>query len=445
MYNKLLKLFIVIYGLTAIILFASEPDSLILTNDAWVEVDSILIRGNDITEDFVILRELTFKPGDAVNGKTLAFNRERIYSLGLFNFVEVYAIQNGSEIHIVIEVEESWYIYPIPFINIRNKNLERTSYGINLLYRNFRGRNETIQAVASFGYDQFYLLSYYNPLFIESENITLLTSLLYQTPLNKSLKAAVIRGDDFDYTVTFGSVTIGKRINQFNELLGTAGYSYIEAPSGKVEGIMASNTNIDRTLVLGGAYVYDTRDLKQFPNNGIFSKIEIMHKGLIDNKIDYNLLALDFREYRPVFDEITSKWRFAYTHTFGKFIPLYDQAFFGFADFIRGHYNDRREGHNSIRTSIEAAVPIIKEWNFSIDLPLLPKKLTSARIGLHFNLFFDAGVTYNNNENISIKQFDSGWGAGFTLLFLPYNAVRFEYALDEFGNGEFLFGTGFSF
>ena len=445
MYYKPITLFIILYSFASVIIAFSEPDSLILTDETWVKIDSITIRGNDITEDFVILRELTFKPDDEVNGKMLSFNRERIYSLGLFNFVRVFAVQSGTKIKVVIDVEESWYIYPIPFVNIRNKDLDRTSYGMSILYRNFRGRNETVQAVASFGYNKFFLLSYFNPLLIESADINFFTSYLYQTPLNKSTKAANIYGDDFDYVFGLALVTLGKRINQFNEVFGTVGFSYVDAPSGNVKGIMASNSGIDRTLALGGAYVYDSRDLKQFANNGIYGKIEFLHKGLLDPDISYNLFALDFREYRPLFEEITSKWRFAYTHSFGKFVPLYDQAFFGFEDFIRGHYNDRREGQNSFMTSVEAAVPIVKEWDFSIDLPLLPKKLTSARIGLHFNLFFDAGITYNNNERISLKQFDSGWGAGLTLLFLPYNAVRFEYAFDELGNGEILFGSGFSF
>lgn len=445
MINKFVKILVFAFFSVISTTQASEPDSLILADDTWITVDSIEIRGNDITEEFVILRELTFQQGDEVNGKILAFNRERVYSLGLFNFVKIFAVQNEGLFKAVIDVEESWYIYPIPFVDIRDKDLDRTSYGFNLLFRNFRGRNETIQAVASFGYNKFYLLSYYNPLLIESENINLLISALYQTPLNKSLKAAQIYGNDFDYVLGSTAITVGKRLNQFNEIYGTIGYSYVEAPSVRYTGITASNTNIDRALLLGAAYVYDTRDLKQFPNNGIFGKIDYIHKGMVDNRIDYNLLSIDFREYRRVFEEITSKWRFAYKHSFGKFIPLYDQAFFGYEEFIRGHYNDRREGHNSFIMSVEGAVPLIKEYEIELDLPLLPKKLTSARLALHFNLFFDAGITYNNGEAMNINNFDSGWGAGFTLLVLPYNAVRFEYAFDEYGNGEFLFGTGFSF
>jgi outer membrane protein assembly factor BamA len=192
-----------------------DSDSLIIGAETWVKIDSIEIRGNYTTEDFVILREMTFQVGDEVNGSMIEFNRERIYSLGLFNFVKIFAKSQKSKITAVIDVEETWYIYPVPFLNIRDKDLDRASYGLSLLYRNFRGRNETIQAVASFGYDQFYLLSYYNPLISTSADLNLRTSLLYQTPQNKSLFADALNGDFFDYKFSSGMVTIGKRLNQF--------------------------------------------------------------------------------------------------------------------------------------------------------------------------------------------------------------------------------------
>ena len=46
---------------------------------------------------------------------------------------------------------------------------------------------------------------------------------------------------------------------------------------------------------------------------------------------------------------------------------------------------------------------------------------------------------------ILARSLDSGWGFGFTLLILPYNAFRFEYAFNEYNEGEFILETGFSF
>ena len=50
-------------------------------------VDSIVIKGNDITEPEIILTELTFSKGEVVDSVKLRYNRERIYSLGIFTNV----------------------------------------------------------------------------------------------------------------------------------------------------------------------------------------------------------------------------------------------------------------------------------------------------------------------------------------------------------------------
>ncbi|PKL89124.1 MAG: hypothetical protein CVV23_06845 [Ignavibacteriae bacterium HGW-Ignavibacteriae-2] len=443
-----------LYKISLTILFISlfvqqikgfNSDTLDVDDNTFIKVDSIEIRGNETTEDFVIMRELTFKNGDEISGKILSYNKERIYSLGLFNFVKLFAEKNDSVIVIVINVDESWYIYPIPFLSVRDKDLKQTSYGMSLLYRNFRGRNETIQAVASFGYDKFYYLSYLNPLLIESQGIIFSSSILYQTPVNKSRKAEIIHGGSFDYTVASGAFSFGKRLNQFNDVYLISGYNYVEAPEINFKGITASDGNIDRGMMMGMMYVYDTRDLKQFPTNGIYSKFDFLHKGLFNSKINYNVWGIDFREYRKVIENLTGKWRVAYRNTFGDYVPLYDYFFFGYLDYIRGHRNNVREGKNILMTSFETAYPLLKEWDVSLDLPLIPKNLTSARIAFHLNLFYDAGITYNKIEQLSMNNFDSGFGAGITILVLPYNAIRFEYAFNNKGKGEFLIGSGFSF
>ena len=89
------------------------PDSLVNVNDEKYTIDSIKIVGNDITEDFIILRELTFKEGDVVTSSQLEYNRERVFSLRLFSKVNIYPVLRDSITFIYIDVNETWYIYPI--------------------------------------------------------------------------------------------------------------------------------------------------------------------------------------------------------------------------------------------------------------------------------------------------------------------------------------------
>ncbi|MCB0753438.1 MAG: hypothetical protein KDC52_18345, partial [Ignavibacteriae bacterium] len=144
----------------------------IISNEQLIPIDSIRIIGNEITEDFVILRELNFSVGDQISQPQIDYNQERIFSLGLFNKVELRILEENNLSILEIDVFESWYIYPLPYLKLRDDRLSRASYGIILLYKNFRGRNETITGLATFGYDPSYSVSYYNPVLVNGENIT---------------------------------------------------------------------------------------------------------------------------------------------------------------------------------------------------------------------------------------------------------------------------------
>ncbi len=409
-----------------------------------IKVDSIKISGNEKTEEHIILRELDFKSGDLVSKEQLEFNEERVFSLGIFNKVNFKTITE-NEINILeILVEESWYIYPLPFLKLRENSFKRSSYGLNLLYKNFRGRNESIWALITFGYDPTYQIQYYNPVLITGKNLSYGFSLGYTDLANRSIQSELLNGDSFTYNYIYGNISLGYRLNQFNILSATTIYEYIEMPE-TVSQLTASKKNIDRIYSFGLNYELDNRNLKQFSNKGTFANANLTHKGFGINDISYNILKLDFRKYNLVAGDLAVKWRGLFRSTFGKAIPFYGLSLLGDDEYIRGHRFNKREGNNYLLTSLELNYPLIKEWNFSIDLPLLPQSLTSARIGLYANLFVDSGTTFNNDEPIMKRELDSGWGFGFTLLILPYNAFRFEYAFNEQNEGEFILETGFSF
>jgi outer membrane protein assembly factor BamA len=436
---------ILIFFLYSTAITASGIDTIFIPGETTIRIDSVEIRGNDITEEFIILREMTVGAGDEINSNLIEFNRERIYSLGLFNFVNLHVEKINGTTLLVIDVDEGWYIWPLPFWFIREKDLSKSTFGINVVIKNFRGRNETLQATAGFGYDPFFLLGYSNPLVVENLDLNMSLSAAYQSSSNKSPAAAQIYGSGFDYKGIAGVLTVGKRLNQFNDIYVTFGYNYIEAPSDILDETMASDSPIDRTLSAGFTYIYDTRDLAQFPGKGLLLAAEYLYRGIIDPEISYNVLGLNYRQYETLFENFIMKWRVDSRNSFGRFVPTYDYSFLGHNTYIRGHRNNIREGHNRLIGSVQVDWQFLREWDISIKLPFIPQSITSTRIGISLNIFADSGIIYNNGDSLNFNNFDSGWGFGIKLLFLPYNAFRFEYAFDEFGHGEFLIASGFSF
>lgn len=427
-----------------IFLFAVEPDSLSIRDDEIVKIDSIRIEGNETTKDFIILRELTFKIGDSVSGKTLRFNRERVFSLRLFNQVEFKLEKVADKNVLVIQLTESWYLYPLPLFRVQDRDIKKSTYGINLSYRNFRGRNESLRAAIGFGYDPYYSLSYDNPALSYEDGFGLSFAFSFINSANKSENAKTIIGEDFTYKMYLQSISLSKIFNQYNIGFITIGFNYIETPYTQ-PGITASGKNIDRIPFAGLSYIYDSRDLKLFSENGLYTSASFTHNGFSINDISYNQFTIDLRGYRKIVDDFAAKWRIKYRTAFGNVVPFYDYSYLGYSDYVRGHFHDVREGKSFILTSLEMSYPILKEWNFHVKIPLIPEKLTSARIGIYLSSFFDTGDAFDRNDKLAIKNFYYGYGFGITLLLLPYNAIRFEYAVNKNGKGEFVIGSGFSF
>jgi outer membrane protein assembly factor BamA len=424
-------------------LFAFQQDS--LKHNQTIVVDSIRITGNDKTKDFIILRELNFQIGDTISQTRLHYNRERVFSLGLFNRVEVFIMTHEEYHTILIDVEETWYIYPIPFWYVEKSSLDNSTVGLNLVWKNFRGRNATLRSSIGIGYDSFVSVQYDNPALFFDSGIGFTFGFGYSKTSNRNEEAKRIVGKDFNYKIIKGNVGFYQRIDQYNMVGISVGYDNWQLGIIPESKLTASGTSVDNYPWISTYYSYDSRDLKQFSQNGLLVNGNLLHKGFNIKGSNYNIAEIDLRMYRRLIGDFTSKWRTKYRQAFGGNVPFYDYSFLGYSDKIRGHSDDYVEGENSLLTSVEFSYPIIKEWNVSFDLPLVPTSLTSARIAMFVHAFADAGTTFNNGDPLFLNRFNSGYGLGLTFLILPFNAIRFEYAINELGKGEFLFATGFSF
>lgn len=74
----------------------------------------------------------------------------------------------------------------------------------------------------------------------------------------------------------------------FNKLFVNCGYNYIETPL-YFQGINASNNRIDNLVDIGIGFEHDTRDLTQFPKDGIYSSLIYSVKGLGFDNISYGV------------------------------------------------------------------------------------------------------------------------------------------------------------
>ncbi|GAB2789444.1 outer membrane protein assembly factor BamA [Hymenobacter luteus] len=168
--------------------YASPPDSLrrAVTDSlvyaqcpdyATYRVATILFVGNKVTRETVLWAELDFREGDTLQaptlGKRLEANRRRLFNLQLFHQVLVQAVCRNGELTILYSVQERWYTFPVPIFSLADRNFrswldrpdrwQRVDYGLHVVRRNFRGRNEQLLGNLQLGFNRKYELFYEAP------------------------------------------------------------------------------------------------------------------------------------------------------------------------------------------------------------------------------------------------------------------------------------------
>ena len=144
--------------------FAQDQSSSIKNIDSvsnGFTIGTITLIGNKITKDRILFRELTFHQGDASDTaaveKLFKRSEENLYNTSLFNSVHITWLQENNKINVFILVTERWYIFPLPFFEIAERNFNvwwqtkdfsRIVYGGILNWNNFRGRNEELAVSA---------------------------------------------------------------------------------------------------------------------------------------------------------------------------------------------------------------------------------------------------------------------------------------------------------
>ncbi len=407
-----------------------------------VTIDRIVIRGNNVTKDYVILREMSLKPGDTLRLKEVEFDRNRIYSLGLFNRVEFSYEVTDDQATVYVDVNERWYVFPFLVIGVKDRDWKKFYYGLGLLHYNFRGRNEKISGAFALGYDPYVSLRYRNPLLSLESNLFSDIKLFYSRIRNKSL-VSQHEGPNFDENHYGLDGTIGKRFDLFRSVSLSLGYQVLTVSENQA-GRTLSPSGRDAFLSGTLAFIHDSRDLTEYPSRGTFLWLWIRKNGFGGGPVDYYRATADVRKFIPSGGGIILAARLLGSFVGGGAVPNYGHVYFGYEERIRGHFSEVFEGENLFGVTAEVRVPILPARFFRVKaVPV--KEFGLWRFGVYGTIFGDVGKVWYRDEALTLRNQVKGYGAGLNFL-LPYSAVlRAEYALNETRRGQFILDISSSF
>ena len=404
-------------------------------------ISAFAVIGNEVTQPEIIVRELPMDVGDTIDLEQIEFAKSRVYSLGLFTRVDISWPELDSTT-LIIEVQERWYLYPVPMAGIVDRNWDHWYFGLGVKHDNFRGWNEKIFAGFVLGYNPWVSLSYGNPWILGDAQFFTTTGFLWSQVENKSQESRG-QGPNFD-EIHYGiSETFGKRIDAYHSVWSFLAYNYLEVTENR-SGRTLDPSGIDRYLSIGFGASHDTRNLQEYPTSGIFSSATITKKGFGIGAVDMVAYSLDMRMYQPVFNDVSLGMRFFTRLSSGPSIPNYAHHFFGFSERIRGHFHRELEGENAAGAFAELRIPILRDYY--ITVPQVPiRQFATWKLGLYAAVFGDIGTVWNRHERPLVADRPHGYGAGLHFLF-PYGVVlRIDRAWSERGVGEWIIDAGTSF
>jgi outer membrane protein assembly factor BamA len=395
--------------------------------DSTYRVNAVIIIGNELTQNYIIDSEMGLKEDSLITHQAVQYDINRIYSLRLFTKVDINVVPDTKEkATLIVRVNERWYFYPFPVVGIKDRDFTKIYYGAGVIHNNVAGKNVQMFGSFAFGYDPYVSIGYFNPL-IDIENGIFFSLRAYYTEQRNRSLVSLAGAPNFDEIRSGGSVGVGKRFSLFTTIAMSVEYLNLKVNDNRA-GRTLSASGRDEFYTLSGSYLYDTRDLREYPGSGSVVLFGVSKYGLFEKDVDYQRYNLDLRKYVPLAGDLVVAGRAFTSLSSGGSVPNYGHVFFGYMERLRGHFKTVHEGEQIIGTTVEAHYPIIAPRYIRFDfLPF--EQFRDVRYALYLAAFADAGNTWYKNDPLALNTFSSGYGFGIHLH-LAYSAVaRIEFGI----------------
>ena len=426
-----------------------------------VIVRAIIIDGNKITKDYIVLRELQFRTGDtldaAVINNKLKKSSENLMNTSLFNFVTItpdFSVAN--EVKIRIKLTERWYIWPIPEFDLADRNFNtwwktkdfnRVNYGVDLTAYNFRGRKEILSFVFSLGYDENYGISYTIPYINKEKTLGLNfgTNIVYNHEIALKTfqnKIVFFKLSDINLKTTFNTevgLTYRRNIHTTHDInIGYNNYHFADTVL-KVNTDYSVNTTATNVSFINFSYQFkrDYRDYKPYPLNGSYFDVLILKNGIgLLNKESINTYSIE-SSYRRYW-KLNQRFYLASGLTLmqASESPYFLQNGLGYGrDFVRSYeyYVINGQSFGLLKTNFK--YNLIPSGVKKIKL-LSTEKFNTIPYAFYVNLYADLAYVYSKTKDANNplnNELLIGTGVGLDFVTYYDKVLRLEYSINKKG------------
>lgn len=388
-----------------------------------IRVENIIIKGNTITRDKVIRREIQIPENAPYNYSAVELSRARLQQLGFFEEVKIATPRGTTDgtVDLVVEVKEK----PTGSFSLGAgfSSLESFIFTAAVQKENFFGYGISGAASANISkLRQEFSLSMTDRYFLDTRWIFSTSVYRFTSALN----------EDFDQKSFGGSVSFGRELFPFFSV--SLGYQVEDVSvtnfSSQVPVFFQRNAS-GLTSSLVNSIVYDRRDNRLQTTKGFFSSVTSEYAGKgIGGDNDFWKLYADVRGFFPLLKSTVLKARgvFGYVNSLNSDpVPLFERYFLGGINTLRGFDLNSigpqlriPKSATSGDTEFTYGGNRIIMFNVEYEVPLY------NQAGLRGVIFADAGQSYAENETIDLTAIRANYGVGLRWQ-SPFGPLRFEW------------------
>jgi outer membrane protein assembly factor BamA len=435
----------------------------------YLYIDSISVYGNKTTKSSTIFREMHLQVGDSILQTDLMAqlkkNEAHLLNTSLFATAQIKVKDwQANHVHLEVAVKEKWYIYPIPIIEISDRNfnvwwvehqhtLQRLNLGMDVYHNNLTGRRDRLKLLAQFGYVPKYDFNYSLPYLNKEKTIGMSAGFYYAK--NKEINFATSENklqfitDEKKYALRRFRAAIGlsyrKKIYTTQTLLSE--YNDISAADtvGKLNpDYFLEGKTRQRFFRFVYNFTHDNRNVRGFATEGWVFGASVQKDGLMPQEDVHALYtSASFARYF----QLHEKWLFAYNTKVRAALLRQKQPYnvnraLGYGlDFVRGYQYYVVDGldFGLLRTDLRYQL-----WSNNLELGKYIGQPDAAKVPLRVFLRLSGDTGYANEpyykaQNPLSNKVLYGGGLGLDFVAMRDKIFQIEYDINHLGQkGVFL-------
>ena len=398
-------------------------------------IEEIILTGNAKTKDYVILRELTLKPGMALSKDGVRRDLRRIHNLNFFNTVEpnLKPTDKPNSYNLIFAVDER----PPGSLNIGGGYSDASGmfFFTDVSVNNFLGTGQSIMARTQLGDDILnYELRYHNP-WMWYPRRSLTARLWHRRGLLDIFQAESIRATRTGQSSTGGDIAIGIPITYDLRTSHRAKFERVDINTEDQTSSLRDYSIQSYTFGIS----YDKRDIRHNPREGYFTGLTV-EKGLDleSQSLNFEKYNLRLKKFFPTFEKQTIATRLEIAALQGEESDLLLQTIgytIGGQNTVRGYDDFFAQGRYRIVTSIEYRWMLnhVFQWLLFADAGTATQPVDS-----------DGNVDGPDHSIFNLSKWRVGKGIGVRIN-SPLGPLRLDFGNDDEGQWNIHFSLGHAF